>query len=340
MLVGTGELRLPNRGERGDPPARLVGLLALVVALGVCTGIAAVGVTVSDPARVSASDSAAVGAAPGSGPATPGAAATTTADTPRAPITASGALAIIADDVRLPSESDLAWSGTNYDVALCAGARPSYPALQTVNDVRVVNTLTDEPRRTQLIAVAADENQARQLVQELVQPFRSCRVQGQEAATTSTHEIVGDQWQGGGSYSASVTDPGSRDPQVGYLVVGRAGRAVVAQTIVGRALPIGPGGAPDPGLDAGQQAFLDAMSEQVCRYRAQGCYIPPPPPYQPPDGSVLLPDGTWQVPDGSVVGPDGTVLIPAPVSADPPADQPAVPPAEPPPAEPSPVFTG
>lgn len=331
VIVGPGELRLPNRGDDGDPPSRLVALAALVVALGICAGVAAVGVRISDPSRVQATATSGTGPGGQPGAVAPGSAAPTS-PTPHQPITATGTLGIIADDIHLPNESDGAWSGTNYDIALCAGARPGYSTLRRANDLRVVNTLSDDPQRTQVIAIAADENQARQIVQELSQPFRTCRLGGQEAATVVERDITGEQWQGGASYVTQVTDPGARDPYIGYLVVGRAGRAVVAQTIVGRSLPHPDGGRTDPGLDAAQQSFLDAMAPQVCRYRNDGCYTPPPPPYAPPDGSVLLDDGTWLLPDQSVVAPDGTVLVPAPQPDPSAAELPTPDPAAPAPA--------
>lgn len=335
------EPRLPgDAAERPERPARLIGLAAVVVGLGLCTGVAALGLqggAVAAQSPTSAPAGAATTAA-----ALPAAGADTATTPPR--LSATGPLALIADDIRLPQEDDPGWSGTNWDVSLCSEPRPRYDWLTTANDLRVIHTLAANPRRLQLMAVGRDETAAANLVRDLSQPFVSCRVRGAEAARTADAAIEGDQWQEGRILALSVED---QDVNA-YLVVARAGRAVVAQARYGSSLPATDGSTVDEATVKELQGFLDTMAERVCRYREGGCYTPPPPVHLPPPGSMQLPDGTWQLPDGSVVDQAGSLMAPAPtVPMEPPPGQqqpldPALPqqaqPEQPPPApEPAPA---
>lgn len=336
------ELRLPHGTERPERPSRLIGLAAVIVGLGLCTGLAAIGLTATVPDH--SATSTAQGPAVPTGVATVPGYGQSTPDAPPPRLSATGPLALIADDISLPREGDPGWSGTNYDVSLCPGPRATYPALTTVNDLRVLHSLDQNPRRVQLLAVAADEGAASGLVRQLSRPFENCRLRGAEAGARASAPIEGDQWQEGSMLALSLPGDDGDAAVNGYIVVARAGRAVVAQTIVGKSAPATDGSGIHEGTSDELQGFLDAMSERVCRYRAAGCYTPPPPVYAPPMGSVQLPDGSFQLPDGSVVAPDGTVLVPAP-QPEPvpdPAGDPNVPqlapPQDPAPAEPAPVL--
>ena len=332
-MNGTDELRLPQSTERPEPRSRLIALAAVIVGLGLCTGIAAIGLRMSDPvAAASPTDQAAPGAPTAAAPGAAGA----TADAPPPRLSATGALALIADDITLSGENDKGWSGANYEVTVCPGPKPQYQGLRTVNDLRVLHTLADNPRRQRVLAIAASEGEASGLLSELSQPFISCRVGGEEAGTRFSEEITGDQWQEGRILAISVEEPDGTPDVNGYLVVARAGRAVVAQSITGSALPRTDGTRMDESLSEELQGFLDAMSDRVCRYREGGCYTPPPPIYQAPPGSVLLPDGTFQLPDGSVVDAQGTLLRPAPAPV-PPPEQPGDPTPESAPEQPRPA---
>lgn len=300
---------MPHGTEGPERPSRLVGLAAAVAGLGLCTGLAALGLTGTVPGGSAAGTtrppaSAATAAATGSADAEP------TAPPPR--LVATGPLALIADDIALPREEDPGWSGTNYDVSPCPGQPATYPALSTVNDLRVIHSLARDPRRVRLLAVTADEGAAADLVRQLAHPFESCRLRGAEAGTRSAAPVEGDQWQEGTMLAVSLSGEDGHAPVNGYLVVARAGRAVVAQTVVGASAPVTDGVAVHQGLADELQDFLDTMADRVCRYRSTGCHTPLPPRYEPPAGSVALPDGVFQLPDGSVVAADGTLLIPAP----------------------------
>lgn len=325
QVGGTREPRLPHGTEGSQRPSRLLALAVAILGLGVCTGLAALGLTLTAPdagtagtARAPGPPTGAVATGPGHGRPDP------TAAPPR--LVAHGPLALIADDILLPQEQDPGWSGTNYDVSLCPGRPATYPGLTTAHDLRVIHSLAPDPHRVRLLAVTADEGAAAALVRQLARPFESCRLRGAEAGARAAAPIEGDQWQEGTMLAVSLPGEDGQAGASGYLVVARAGRAVVAQTVVGRSAPGTDGTAIHRDVADELQGFLDTMSEQVCRYRATGCHTPPPPRYGPPPGAALLADGTFQLPDGGVVAADGTLLVPAPAGPAPsaPPDDPGL----------------
>ena len=326
------EPRLPHGTERPERPSRLIGLGAAIVALGLCTGLAAIGLRATVPGDAAAASAQASALPTGAAAARGSVLGTPTAPPPRLSVT--GPLALIADDIALPRESDDGWSGTNYQVSLCPGPSAQYPGLRTANDLRVIHAVGQNPQRVQLLAVTADEEAATALVRQLTRPFESCRFRGAEIGTRATAPIKGDQWQEGTMLAISLPGDDGEAQVNGYLVVARAGRAVVAQTVVGVEAPATDGRSVDQSVAGELQAFLDAMSERVCRYRAGGCYTPPPPVYTPPPGSVPLADGSYQLPDGSVVAPDGSLLTPAPAEPEPVPEVPAAPVDQQPPPPP------
>lgn len=307
---------LPRGIEPGqrEPAGRMIGLLLIVLVVVALVGFAAwtlISRTTFDSGEAATTPTGepSVRVAPTPSQATP-------QKTP--PRTIAAGSATIPETLMLPHEADALWSGANLKLETCQNTNPERGVIDQAVDIRTIASQLDDLERTETLVVASDEGSANALFDRLAQAMTSCTRPSESAepepipTRTTALNLLDDgqhlntDWDRAGIFAVTFPSPDSGDPEVNsYLVLGRAGRSLVAASISGSTVPGPTKAGLNPSIESSLQAFLDEMAPRVCIFKQIGCGpLPPPPPSPPPHfpaDSLLMPDGTVLLADGTIV---------------------------------------